>query len=112
MTTPKHTPGPWVFRRGPDDSGFTFRLGDTRERTLVEQAFDYAEALYPDDGDQYETAEANAYLIAAAPDLLAVSEIVAERGEHWIDCPMRFGTTVCCCPLEPARAAIAKVRGE
>ena len=78
----------------------------------MEQAFDYAEALYPDDGDQYETAEANAYLIAAAPDLLAVSEIVAERGEHWIDCPMRFGTTVCCCPLEPARAAIAKVRGD
>ena len=74
MSEAKHTPGPWVFRRGPDDAGFEFTLGDTRERTFVEQTFDYAQVLYPDDGDQYETAEANARLIAAAPELLEALE--------------------------------------
>ena len=108
MSEAKHTPGPWTFRRGPDDEGFEFTLGDTSERTLVEQTFHYAEVLYPEDGDQYETAEANARLMVAAPDLLTALEEMVEECEVWPD-----GTLAIDAPLlAAARAAIAKAKGK
>ena len=94
MSQAKHTPSPWHIE-------CNFYVYDANRHAVASSS-----------AGSVSKAKANAALIAVAPDLLAVSEIVAERGEHWIDCPMRFGTTVCCCPLEPARAAIAKVRGE
>ena len=102
MSEAKHTPGPWVFRRGPDDAGFEFTLGDTRERTFVEQTFDYAQGLYPDDGDQYETAEANARLIAAAPELLTLLQKLYDQRPSLANPVTR----------REIRAAIAKAKGE
>lgn len=82
-----HTPGPWFSQY--DDNGF-YEIGS--ETISIRLAFTYGEG----DGD-----EANARLIAAAPDLLeALQAIMAgvagcERQPHW----------------EAARAAIAKATG-
>ena len=81
----KHTPGPWNI-----DPIWDCRVNTPDGKRITDCSTAHVAV---------DVMAANARLIAAAPDLLAVSEIVAERGEHWIDCPMRFGTTVCCCPL-------------
>ena len=88
-----HTPGPW-------------EMGE-----LVDHDQDGAIFV---DGYQvagpagcYVDAEADARLIAAAPDLLEVVEVVLERHEL----PERFPACLCrICNL--SRAAIAKAKGE
>ena len=86
----KHTPGPWHVDEHNDVS--------SKERHVATPSF------YGDDSD-----DANANLIAAAPDLLAalLAFDVSEDGEH------------CFCDEHPhvarcnsARAAIAKAKGE
>lgn len=78
MTETKHTPGPWVFdsrkfRDAPDHKVF--------EITSPNRAFWIAKVLTFDDGPvdgcspEYE---ANARLIAAAPELLRVARIEQE----------------------------------
>ena len=107
---PQHTPGPWTYHRGswgfhgdPDeDSGFHFLLGG-EEASGVEEIIGYADMLYPDDGQQYEEAEANARLIAAAPDLLAALEA-------WLAWDGEIRETPS--PRIMAEAAIAKAKGE
>jgi hypothetical protein len=78
----KHTPGPWNY----DRSGYSLYVNSGREVVT---------ALLMD-GKRLETSEANARLIAAAPDLLEA----LERYVH------HFGD-----PLKCARAAIAKATG-
>ena len=88
MSEAKHTPGPW--RTGTDEDA----------HVIYDDNLDAIADTLRDDGDA-ETERANAHLIAAAPDLLAVVE--ALRG------PL---------PVDPANIAalldwaIAKAKGE
>lgn len=86
-----HTPGPW-FTNGQYSSNV---YADRAKRRHVAHATD------PDDGSHCtEVATANAHLIAAAPDLLAVAHRTAEL----------FGGTDSFLGAA-ARAAIAKAKG-
>lgn len=101
-----HTPGPWTYEADQDDlGGFVIELGDTTEIQRIEQVIEYAEGLFPEDGDQWDTADANARLIAAAPEMYeAAREMVAEldAGELGRVSHAR----------EKLRRAVARARGE
>lgn len=95
MSAPKHTPGPWVARKTggagwPEQRGFAIDFNEAQE-----QVVDFV----------YE--EADAYLIAAAPDLLAALRRVLPQYEALLqDCGLASRDTT-----EQARAAIAKATG-
>lgn len=85
-----HTPAPWVA------TGY--------KNTVVNDANGNTLALYPAHDSTTETAQANAKLIAAAPELLAACELLLgrldedeDRNAKWIG--------------DTARAAIAKALG-
>jgi len=97
----KHTPGPWKAFRAQG----TACIADTRELTCLE---DVHTSLVIEIING-ENVEADAYLIAAAPDMLEalqnLDRYFSQPGEDdWI----RFEKKV----LRPARAAINKARGE
>lgn len=75
----KHTPGPWTFDGdNPANQGFDVALSDGGA---------IATAYYCEDGEGRDEAEANARLIAAAPELLAaLKELAAclmDGNETW-----------------------------
>lgn len=81
----KHTPGPWISRQPEKWCG----------RYRVETPAGIEIAAVPQD-------EANARLIAAAPELLDALEAIIGHDAHLLN-PYR---------VEAARIAIAKARGE
>jgi hypothetical protein len=90
----KHTPGPWFSRY--DDNGF-YEIGS--EAVSLRMAFTHGEG---------ETDEANARLIAAAPDLLAALKAIMFRMQT--DLEAGHGWAVV--ERDLARSAIAKATGE
>lgn len=96
MSETTHTPGPWTMQ--PDETFST--LGDKR---VV--AFNDISPAIVFGGLGAET-DANAHLIASAPELLEALEAAWER-VHSDVC----GRT-CCKECENAKAAMAKARGE
>ena len=82
----KHTPGPWETTR---QSGITY-VWQAGTETAVAKVY----------ADVNEDSEANARLIAAAPELLAFAQIVAGGGYDMADI------------MTEARALIAKATGE
>lgn len=97
MTT-KHTPGPWMPHGGKPRDGYCF-IGDATPTG-------WPVALVSDRVATGE-AEANARLIAAAPELLAALQAMVDNyvdtyGDEGDDAPGSIKT---------ARAAIAKARG-
>jgi hypothetical protein len=87
----KHTPGPWNY----DRSGYSLYVNSGRELVTALSM----------DGKRLETSEANARLIAAAPDLLeALKSVIA-----WLDAPDESAFSDS--QLALARAAIAKATG-
>ena len=95
----KHTPGPWVVTPHPDQNVDVFAVGE-----VMDEAFQYGLSHTV----CYQSAGANARLIAAAPDLLAELEMLSNVVEG---CGMAAMTEVEC-RLVFARAAIAKATGE
>ena len=100
MTDTKHTPGPWVWEHW--QMGLTAQNG-----TSVLAYYDYeGMSLHGKTEDEHE---ANAHLIAAAPDLLeALDRMIAEY-DLWggyNDDGFKSGTIL------SARAAIAKAKGQ
>ncbi len=72
----KHTPGPWVVTKGS--------LGAEWSTLYVEQPDGYAIAAILDDVDEIKVnSEANANLIAAAPDLLSALEELLRAARHF-----------------------------
>ena len=103
MSETKHTPGPWV---ADDNEGFSMwkiysRMSPSGSGVQGSRVADVI-------GDSAE-ADANAALIAAAPELLEALRLLLAECEHqaWIgnmpDDRVEFGI---------ARAAIAKAKGE
>lgn len=94
----KHTPGPWkteLVRHAPIAKEFgVYRLFDCKHRNiaLIERRFDSPETA--------REANANANLIAAAPDLLEALEAVLSVADRATD------------EFDLARKAIARAKGE
>ena len=88
----KHTPGPWGVDKVQEEWELTLNIADPTGRHIAEVSYACLEA------------EANAHLIAAAPGLLDSHYEIANY-PHIEDCEGW-------CPVEVARAAIAKTKGE
>ena len=100
MTDQGHTPGPWAVRRGREpDTANSFEIYEAGQEW-------YHAAVY---GDKEER-RANAHLIAAAPDGLALAVAVDEwLGQIERGSPMAANAAELL--REKARAFIAKARG-
>ena len=94
----KHTPGPWRLEwweyKGRREPVLTVRT----DADAVAQVM----GLWRDGADDSDERQANARLIAAAPDLLAALESLLNETN---------AGTWDCLPADLARAAIAKARG-
>lgn len=111
MSTAKHTPGPWEVEI--DEDGGTIQMGaasylsDPGIYDPVHHVELY-DCMYPEDGEQFEEAKANATLWATAPELLAALKDLLKccdefaRRVGWPDNK----------PRESARAAIAKAEAQ
>lgn len=104
-TKTKHTPGPWVFHRGEDNTNDNpdHTYGSVRGR--AKNGCNYHIARIWSDTKNYE---ADARLIAAAPELVeALRELDPANGAR-TDCNERKCGACSTCR---ARAAIAKAEG-
>jgi hypothetical protein len=102
------SPAPWAVTGPRDEQGNLF-VSDDAGRFVAKVHFRNP------DPDGVAASAANAALISAAPDLLAVAEAVAFRG-HADGCISRGRGNVpkgaCDCLCGMAQAALLKVRGQ
>ncbi len=99
----KHTPGPWSYRKVPRKQEWeidTKRCPNLGHESWTGMSVVFGCDDYPKMGKI--AGEANARLIAAAPDLLDVAEMVLALAT--IDTPVEL--------IKAATAAIAKATGE
>ena len=98
----RHTPGPWRAYTGEVRPQMMYR----RNICILEESGERFMAVAADHHvDQVTEHEANAHLIAAAPDLLEACEEALQRlGGRFQAEDMQAGRTL--------RAALAKARGE
>lgn len=99
MTNRNHTPGPWeaVDKRPDGFRGYSIFHGDQF-------------VAHVGDSDSVTPIDANARLIAAAPELLEACELLIEQYEASGD--FTIGGKLTNRPFSMARAAIAKATGE
>jgi len=97
----KHTKGPWIATRSDPAEG-----SDVWWITACPAANQETELATVAGGYQHERHEANARLIAAAPDLLAMCEELAECSDYWSEYDVPIGLA------ERLRDVIAKAKGE
>lgn len=111
MSAAKHTPGPWALETLRTSCGICHKVGPfpgRRENDEPRHACLYAD--YPSKHNQADAElEANARLIAAAPDLLDALETIIQwnrdHAEAQYGDPNKCETWAC---VVKARAAIAK----
>ena len=102
-TNAQHTPGPWTHTPGQDT--VWANDGDTKVAKIEDLPWiTLASGRRTSDS---ATEEANARLIAAAPELLAIAEALA----RWEADPDHFGGDLADIATK-ARAAIAKARSQ
>ena len=102
----KHTPGPWF---AVADKGQTI-IRTSRSSA----AFSPLAIVKGDKRDTIKDQEANARLIAAAPDLLEAAQLALQIAESWIHDQLDGTSSIdgALLHLDPVRAAIARARGE
>lgn len=98
-----HTPGPWARNK----------MSGGRVGTLIVQADDSGNSFYPyvasvNYGGSIKTTNANADLIAAAPDLLATLEDIIEQAEKTM---LLLGADLADSIMVLGKEAVAKARG-
>lgn len=98
---PKHTPGPWLI-----NGNFVYALHNYNGRQV--NRFSAAINHYPTQGGNAEEGEANARLIADAPDLLTHLEKVVSQFDALENNLSEADILV----IGEAKAAIAKAIGE
>lgn len=105
MKTVKHTPGPWVVKPEKEDDTYLRIRGQA-----LGHRFKIAKVLCPANEDfeqlisEWRETQANARLIAAAPDLLEALQLCLARLEPAMT-ELEFEA------VDAARAAIAKATG-
>jgi len=75
----KFTPGPWEVEFDEGEEGHVIRMGKAiynRGNYATHEVVIYGHGVYPEDGDQFKSAEANANLIAAAPDMYELLDLI------------------------------------
>lgn len=72
---PKHTPGPWIVSNIPDDRIKNFVW-------VIDPNSDLGICKVHTDGDTKDESEANARLIAAAPDLVSAAMRILELWDN------------------------------
>lgn len=115
----KHTPGPWQFEYDFDGPGHVIRMGNAiehRGKYNVEEIINYEHGLSADEDTsqaraQFRRAEANARLIAAAPDLLGALHEALTLTICRGSCLFPVGGT-CSCWRGRAASAIKKATGD
>ena len=93
----EHTPGPWEAREDYDSTWWVVQSGPAQDLAI------------------HDLSEANARLIAAAPDMLEALKMIASRMFHTLKCAAKVepeSEEECDCDHIFASAAIAKARGE
>lgn len=95
MAQGQHTPGPWTVTRSKMETDGAFDYAISADGVLV-----LAEVFGRDAKGGWPPSEANARLIAAAPDLLAMLKVA----QLWLDVDGRFD-------MQGINAAIAKAEG-
>lgn len=113
MTT-QHTPGPWTYESDHTHRQYNIRmlghLIGTRDEAKHICTVNNLPPHVLANRDP-ATAEANAHLIAAAPELLAASRILLAIVEHLRAHPGDTLDEHHCDEIDAARAAIAKAEG-
>ena len=106
----KHTPGPWIVCVVDGEDRGYFSIEQDREALGGDEPSTIGEVYTSGEGIDMADGEANAALIAAAPDLLAACEAALSFGEghpdrtpSWHDARLATQLTL--------RAAIAKANG-
>lgn len=115
----KHTPGPWTLKRGAgrysDRLYIESHVYSTQTVTSGKDQIAQLTSLYWDDHGQ--EVEANAFLIAAAPELLAALKALQTWPKQNCWCPLEraqaeaHGTKIHMPSCKAARAATAKAEG-
>jgi hypothetical protein len=94
----QYTPGPWVHRNTPNRA---FGAPDIWCIDWSDDQQEVAEIVH---------GEANARLIASAPDLLAALDAMVNMIDYAVAAKMNGSISNCCPTTEKARAAIAKAK--
>lgn len=102
----KHTPGPWTLGSTRNQGRYISGEG-WAELAHVVTVLSYGNGSLRKD----HTGEANARLIAAAPELLAVLEALANTADNALEDAAGYRHALRM-SITTARAAIAKARGE
>lgn len=111
MSNMKHAPGPWALNESVYGDNF-MAVSAPNHGELATVVIRMSE---PSWGERQKTEEleANARLIAAAPELLGALEMAVKHYEEWASARQPHDLDEASLPwLAPARAAIAKARGE
>jgi hypothetical protein len=104
-TMSKHTPGPWTWQEGDGNEMPKLIAGDKEVCNFGDDT-----TYYPSEGEPPNDADAS--LIAAAPELLEALEWCADTLAVFVDDGTAALDSVIGKNLTAARAAIAKARGE
>ena len=104
-----HTPGPWKFGTSQSGWSYTIHISQSDDAPYTPNYSDVGYIIQTCAGESQSIQEANARLIAAAPDLLAAA-IAAEKAVNilWVSHHANRSDAV----LEQLGAAIAKATGE
>ena len=98
------TPGPWAVQKAEDCMGR--QLDDAVKWVVTSDEHDTWISTGPTwDPEHAEESEANARLIAAAPDLYAVVDELEESSSYWSEYCVPLGI------VDRLRDALAKARG-
>jgi len=110
----KHTPGPWIYLYDGSGDFSVYGVDGAEVGTAWSK-----DAHFMGNGEASYRNEANARLIAAAPELLEALEVlarldIADLGGRPDDYPVygRNNSLISCGDVRKVRAAIAKAKGE
>jgi predicted RNase H-like HicB family nuclease len=79
----KHTPGPWKASTSPQGWSYTIYISQDESAEYTPDWSDVAYIIQTCEGERKSIQEANARLIAAAPDLLeALQYVMVAHGEQ------------------------------
>ena len=85
QTSPAHTPGPWTIHKAPSDRQIQL-TGRSNRDSFERDAYIATLPLSASDHPYRPEEEANAHLIAAAPDLLTFAQSVSNAFRERLSC--------------------------